>query len=212
MPSIRAEGPPVEGFANEDTFLVAQVLTSDRSVWDVIRSGNSASGIERARMLSARLADFVQSQNMRGAFGRRIDAGRIHWEEIAEVFPPENDPGPAMPMPETTPSRDPDLLRAKALALLQEAQSIDGLKPFFAIHVHENEYGEIPYVVWAKSNPGDDVQVMFEADFDPDSEFISVYEGFDLESMVGVKGRMPEDQDQQDSVAESPTQGPAPRG
>lgn len=118
-------------------------------------------------------------------------------------------------MTDKTTSRDPDILRAQALALLDEAQSIDGLKPYFALHEHQ--FGETPYLVWAKDNPGEKASVLFEEDFEPDAgDSVSVYEGFELQTLVGLKDRMPEGQmgrvEATESSQTTQSRGSAPRG
>lgn len=91
--------------------------------------------------------------------------------------------------PSTQLDRDVDralLLRAQALALLQEAQAIDGLKPFTVTHTHRE--GESTYVVWAPEPPTEgQVEAVLESSFEPYRDETLVIEGcHTLEELTGV--------------------------
>lgn len=78
------------------------------------------------------------------------------------------------------------LLRTKALALLQEAQAVDGLKPFTVTHTHS--FGESTYVLWAAEKPTqEEAKAVLDSEFEPDREETLVVEDcFSLEEMSGV--------------------------
>lgn len=77
-------------------------------------------------------------------------------------------------------------LRSQALALLQEAQSFDGLKPFTVTHTHS--YGESTYVLWAAEMPTQEhAKTVLDCEFEPErEESLAVEDGFTLEEMTGV--------------------------
>ena len=77
-------------------------------------------------------------------------------------------------------------LRTKALALLQDAQALDGLKPFTVTHTHS--HGESTYLLWSVERPSqDDAQAVLDSEFEPDrEETIVVEDNFTLEEMTGV--------------------------
>lgn len=78
------------------------------------------------------------------------------------------------------------LLRTKALALLQEAQALDGLKPFTVTHTHS--FGESTYVLWAAEKPTlEEAEAVLDSEFEPDrEETLAVEDCFTLEEMSGV--------------------------
>lgn len=78
------------------------------------------------------------------------------------------------------------LLRTKALALLQEAQAVDGLKPFTVTHTHS--FGESTYVLWAAEKPTQEqAEAVLDSEFEPDhEETLAVEDCFSLEEMSGV--------------------------
>jgi hypothetical protein len=78
------------------------------------------------------------------------------------------------------------ILRSKALALLQEAQALDGLKPFTVTHHHS--YGASTYVLWAETQPSEDeAEAVLDAEFEPDrDETLEIEDNFTLEEMTGV--------------------------
>lgn len=58
-------------------------------------------------------------------------------------------------------------LRAQALALLEQAQAIDGLKPFVVMHDHE--FGASGYVCWFDREPRqEEAEAILETEFEPD--------------------------------------------
>lgn len=78
------------------------------------------------------------------------------------------------------------LLRTKALALLQEAQAVDGLKLFTVTHTHR--FGESSYVLWAAEKPTQEqAEAVLDSEFEPDrEETLAVEDCFSLEEMSGV--------------------------
>ena len=58
-------------------------------------------------------------------------------------------------------------LRVQALALLQQAQQLDGLKPFLIHHSHQ--YGTTGYLVWGTEEP-DEVTAakLLDSEYEPD--------------------------------------------
>lgn len=76
-------------------------------------------------------------------------------------------------------------LRKQALALLQEAQAIDGLKPFTANHSHR--FGETTYIIWSAQTPDEDEATsVLEDEFESELETLFIQEGITLEQMTGV--------------------------
>lgn len=77
-------------------------------------------------------------------------------------------------------------LRSQALACLQEAQALDGLKPYCVIHRHE--YGTSAYLGWFKKDPGiEEASSILEAEFEREhGEELSVEDSFTLEELMGL--------------------------
>ena len=77
-------------------------------------------------------------------------------------------------------------LRKQALALLQQAQAIDGLKPFTANHTHR--FGETTYIIWSEQTPDEDgAASVVAAKFEPElEETLFIQEGITLQQMTGV--------------------------
>lgn len=96
-------------------------------------------------------------------------------------------------------------LRTEALALLQEAQAIDGLKPFTVTHTHS--HGESTYILWAAATPSKDEAVaVLDCEFESDrDETLTVDECFTLEEMTGVSttARLQDIQASFDSLADT---------
>ena len=77
------------------------------------------------------------------------------------------------------------VLRAKALAALQEAAAIDGLKPFIVTHSHE--YGASIYLVWAsESLREENVNEALDCDYEPDRGEELCIDAPPLEDLVGL--------------------------
>lgn len=58
-------------------------------------------------------------------------------------------------------------LRSKAQALLEEAQALDGLKPYAIVHDHQ--YGVSCYITWCESEPDlTQAQAVLDCEFEPD--------------------------------------------
>lgn len=85
-------------------------------------------------------------------------------------------------------------LRAKALALLERAHSIDGLKPMTVTHTFE--YGQGTHLLWAVEVPSPAAAaIAIRADFDPSSgETLVIEHRNTLADFVGVScdSRLPE--------------------
>lgn len=77
-------------------------------------------------------------------------------------------------------------LRTQALALLEQAQAIDGLKPFVVMHDHE--YGTTGYLCWSGHEPDEEqAEAVLEADFDPDrGERLTIVDSLTLAELAGV--------------------------
>ncbi len=78
-------------------------------------------------------------------------------------------------------------LRVQALALLQQAQQLDGLYPYLVHHSHE--YNFTGYLVWA-SGPELSEQAaatVLESSFEPEkNESLDIESGISLEEIAGV--------------------------
>lgn len=81
---------------------------------------------------------------------------------------------------------DPVLLRARALALLQDAEAIDGMKPYLIVHSHE--YGESVYVGWGSKKPDETAAArLLDAEFEPDrGETIEIHDDLTLSELTGT--------------------------
>ena len=86
-----------------------------------------------------------------------------------------------------TPDDDRGLvLRCQALALLEQAAAVDGLKPFAVTHQHE--FGASTYLLWSTAKPteSDAVEVL-DSLFEPErNEWLTVEEDLTLQEMCGV--------------------------
>ncbi len=78
-------------------------------------------------------------------------------------------------------------LRVQALALLQQAQQLDGLYPYLVHHSHE--YNFTGYLVWA-SGPDlseEAAATVLESSFEPEkNESLDIESGISLEEIAGV--------------------------
>ncbi len=78
-------------------------------------------------------------------------------------------------------------LRVQALALLQQAQQLDGLYPYLVHHSHE--YNFTGYLIWA---PGPELseeaaETVLDSSFEPDrNESLDIESGISLEEIAGV--------------------------
>lgn len=80
-------------------------------------------------------------------------------------------------------------LRMQALALLKQAQAIDGLKPFALAHEHRG--GTSVYLCWANMQPTEEeaceVLSAFGNEFEPErEEVITVEDELTIEQIAGV--------------------------
>lgn len=85
-------------------------------------------------------------------------------------------------------------LRAQALALLEEASTLDGLKPFSVTHRHA--YGASTYLVWANGVPDEhSAAKVLDSDYEPDKdEELDIETSLTLEEVTGVSlsARLPD--------------------
>nr|WP_314710554.1 hypothetical protein [uncultured Comamonas sp.] len=85
-------------------------------------------------------------------------------------------------------------LRTQALAMLQEAQQLDGLKPYTVTHTHDA--GCSTYVIWAESMPSEEhAKSVLDCEFEPwRDEYLSVEGHHFLDDMAGasVTSRLPD--------------------
>lgn len=74
-------------------------------------------------------------------------------------------------------------LRAKALALLEEAAALDGLKPYSVTHRHHD--GASTYLLWAAEAPGKGESAkVLDDEFEPDKgEELDIETAFTLEEL-----------------------------
>lgn len=97
-------------------------------------------------------------------------------------------------------------LRVQALALLQQAQQLDGLYPYVVHHSHE--YAFTGYLIWA---PGPELSEeaaasVLESSFEPEkNESLDIESGVSLEEVVGidVSKRLPNVSDDEPVDADS---------
>lgn len=76
-------------------------------------------------------------------------------------------------------------IRAKALALLAQAQAIDNLKPFLVIHEHR--HGTAGYVAWFDRTPNEtEAASILNTSFEPDREVLTIEENITLEELTGA--------------------------
>lgn len=91
-------------------------------------------------------------------------------------------------------------LRTQALALLQQAEAIDGLKPYVLTHVFE--VNSAAYLSWSRSEPTEEMAVsVLDSAFEPDrGEWIAVEDSIKLEELTGLSRVMTSlDDDDHDS-------------
>lgn len=85
-------------------------------------------------------------------------------------------------------------LRLQALALLRQAQKLDGLHPFLIHHSHQ--YIGTSYLVWAQSEPDEDSAVkMLDSAYEPEErEGLHIESGVTLEEIAGTSAayRLPD--------------------
>lgn len=77
-------------------------------------------------------------------------------------------------------------LRTQAMACLQEAETLDGLKPFVVTHTYK--YGITTYVLWAQSEPTEaQIVAGLDCEFEPESgDSLDVDGNLKLQEMTGV--------------------------
>lgn len=77
-------------------------------------------------------------------------------------------------------------LRAQAVGLLQEAQALDGLKPFTVTHSHR--FGDTTYLVWSAQEPTEQQAVaVLESEFEPErDEHLAIEGNHTLEEVAGL--------------------------
>lgn len=83
-------------------------------------------------------------------------------------------------------TKDPQILRAKAFALMKEAEAIDGLKPYLISHRHE--FGMAGYIGWANTEV---TTLMASSILDSPFEegkgkFLSIEDRITLDELTGV--------------------------
>lgn len=78
------------------------------------------------------------------------------------------------------------MLRAKALALLQQAEALDGLRPFMVIHEHDA--GTAGYLAWNHDVPSEkEASAVLTSEFEVDrEEVLTVVSDVTLDEIVGV--------------------------
>lgn len=77
-------------------------------------------------------------------------------------------------------------LRTQALALLEQAQSLDGLKPFIVMHQHN--YGSSGYLCWFDREPtADEAATCLDAEFEPNrNETLFIEGSITLDELTAV--------------------------
>lgn len=92
-------------------------------------------------------------------------------------------------------ARLPQALRSQALALLQQAQELDGLKPFIVTHSHE--WGNPSYVTWARGAhlTEADAEAVLESKYEPEKgESLAIEEHVPLSKLVGLAQSKPKEE------------------
>lgn len=76
-------------------------------------------------------------------------------------------------------------LRLRAQELLDQAASLDGLKPFVVTHSHQ--YGASSYLVWKDSKPDEqDVVGILDGEFEPEKEeYLTIEDNIKTEELTG---------------------------
>lgn len=87
-------------------------------------------------------------------------------------------------------SNTSDELRAKALELLQRAESLDGLQP--VVVIHSQQYGNTIYLGWTDSNNGmlteEQAESLLDSEFEEDlGESLTISNDLTLEELCGTK-------------------------
>lgn len=78
-------------------------------------------------------------------------------------------------------------LRAQALALLQQAEALDGLKPYLVHHLLRD--GSAAYLLWSAEGVPDtqDAELVLDHEYEPDNhEDLVVSDDLSLEELTGV--------------------------
>ena len=85
-----------------------------------------------------------------------------------------------------TPDDDRGLvLRCQALALLEQAAAVDGLKPFAVTHQHE--FGVSTYILWSSKLNECDAAAVLDSSFEPKrNEWLTIEEDLTLQALCGV--------------------------
>lgn len=77
-------------------------------------------------------------------------------------------------------------LRSQAMALLQQAAALDGLKPFIVVHNHVS--GTSSYVAWSRCEPtNSQAASVLDFEFEPErKEWLAIESNITLDELVGL--------------------------
>jgi hypothetical protein len=79
-----------------------------------------------------------------------------------------------------------EILRRQALALLEQANELDGLKPYAV--VHEHAFGTSAYMCWSNSPEGpnqEDAESVLDSEFEEDKDEVLTIQKMDLSDLTG---------------------------
>ena len=76
--------------------------------------------------------------------------------------------------------------RVQALALIEQAQAADGLKPFVVTHMHR--FGSSAYLLWAPEQPTEEqAALVLDSDYEPErQEGLEIEANLSLDELCGV--------------------------
>lgn len=101
-------------------------------------------------------------------------------------YPPRRDRQAPSTASAALPTTTADSLREQAMALLRQAELLDGLKPYFIFHQHE--YGGSAYLAWSTRPLREvDAASVLDCEFEPErGETLYVEDQLTLDELVGI--------------------------
>lgn len=87
-------------------------------------------------------------------------------------------------------SKTAEKLRQSALLLLEQANKLDGLKPYAV--VHEHAYGTSAYMCWTNTPDGltqEEAKVVLDSEFEEDRDEVLTIQDLPLNELTGVQGK-----------------------
>lgn len=161
----------------------AHITTIDAAGMELRQAAIQRQMPELNRELKDSFKAYLSSNGVGGKLpsGLEIAKGNnpLEWNEACREFETEGK------LPEAD-STEAMALRTQALALLQRAESIDGLKPFIVMHEHDS--GTSGYLAWNRTEPNEsEASAVLNAEFEEDrEEVLTIESNITLEEISGV--------------------------